>query len=273
MLIFEPVGARGLEIKYTYFAVPEPIALVPTGGNYADPNAKSTKTEYYYPHPLAEIFDAILGAGLRIVAFEEYPHTCYQAFPFLEHRDDDRWYLPADHPPIPLTFSLRAVRRDRDRAPAPPPPRRPEPRAPSGSAAGAARVEDQLDDAAAKLARDGLAATRRRRRRAPGSATRRSSLSASGTTSARRMQALGLRAAGELQLDVEHVLAWLAADRRDARAEVDQAVLLEASVAARMYCRQHTEVRHHEDRSTASQSPSTANASIIIIIACARRGA
>jgi SAM-dependent methyltransferase len=101
--------AGALAIRYSYFALSEPIAFPPVGGNYADPSATRTKTEYAWPHSLAEIFDALHGAGLAIARFDEYPHCFYKMFSILVERDG-RWHLPPAHPPIPLSFALTACR-------------------------------------------------------------------------------------------------------------------------------------------------------------------
>jgi len=101
------VEAGTLALRYSYFALSEPIAFPPVGGNYADPDATRTKTEYAWPHSLAEIFDAVHGAGLAVERFDEYPHCFYKMFSILVERDG-RWHLPPDHPPMPLSFALRA---------------------------------------------------------------------------------------------------------------------------------------------------------------------
>jgi 2-polyprenyl-3-methyl-5-hydroxy-6-metoxy-1,4-benzoquinol methylase len=96
-----------LALRYPYFKTAEPLVFPPVGGNYADPNATRTKTEYAWPHALAEIFDGLRGAGLAIDRFAEYPHSFYQAFSMLVEREG-RWHMPPDQPAIPLSFALRA---------------------------------------------------------------------------------------------------------------------------------------------------------------------
>jgi SAM-dependent methyltransferase len=108
-MIFEAEAGR-LAIRHPYFHADEPLVFPPVGGCYADPDATRTKTEYGWSHSLADIFDAVLRAGLTIERFEEFPHASFPAFPFLARKGDGRWYLPADHPAIPLEFALRAVK-------------------------------------------------------------------------------------------------------------------------------------------------------------------
>ncbi|HEY7874104.1 MAG TPA: class I SAM-dependent methyltransferase [Actinomycetota bacterium] len=105
-----------LEIKYPYFPRPEPLAF-PTQGSYADPSAHVEQpVEYSWVHSMGEIVSALAAAGLRIDFLHELPFVEWPV-PFLEQRDDGRWWLPDDvQGEVPLFFSLKATnvgRRDR----------------------------------------------------------------------------------------------------------------------------------------------------------------
>jgi SAM-dependent methyltransferase len=108
MWMFEGVGVTDFVIKYPYFRSTEPIAIAPATGNYADPDAVFTNTEYSWPHDLAETIGALLGAGLRLDDFREYAHTVWQAFPWMIEESPGRFVMPADKPTIPTMFSIRA---------------------------------------------------------------------------------------------------------------------------------------------------------------------
>jgi ubiquinone/menaquinone biosynthesis C-methylase UbiE len=106
MMIFDN-ESETLAVRYPYFLGDEPIAIPPKTGNYADATAVVTKTEYSWPHSLAEVVTSLLDAGLRLDELREYPFTYWKAFPFLLEQGE-RFVMPPDRPSIPLTFSIRA---------------------------------------------------------------------------------------------------------------------------------------------------------------------
>jgi SAM-dependent methyltransferase len=64
--------APDLRVKYSYFPGPEPLVVTSEVGNYADPTAPITKSEYAFAHSLEEIFTSLRDAGLQIDDFREY---------------------------------------------------------------------------------------------------------------------------------------------------------------------------------------------------------
>lgn len=109
-LVFdESQEATELRLRYPYFPRPEPIAL-PVQGSYADRRAQvEQRVEYDWIHSMAEIVTSILSAGLRIEFLHEFPFGIEPQFPFLDRREDGRWYLPERQAgEIPLLFSIRA---------------------------------------------------------------------------------------------------------------------------------------------------------------------
>jgi SAM-dependent methyltransferase len=101
-------NASELRVHYPYFFSPEPIVVPPKTGNYADPSAAITKTEYSWPHHIGEPITALATAGLRIEEVREYRHTVWRAFPFMLEEPGDRFVFPPELPQIPLMFSIRA---------------------------------------------------------------------------------------------------------------------------------------------------------------------
>lgn len=102
--------ASELRVKYPYFATPEPLIFPPKGGNYADPAAQVTQTEYSWQHSLADIINSLLDAGLALEFFREYPHITWHALPFLV-QEGEYWLLPPVYPSLPLSFAIRAHKR------------------------------------------------------------------------------------------------------------------------------------------------------------------
>ncbi len=108
MRIFDDNDPQELRVKYPYFHEDTPEVIEPQGGNYADPHAVVTQTEYFWQHSLADILNALLDAGLQVEFFQEYPHIIWQALPFLVQDEQGYWRLPPAYPQLPLTFALRA---------------------------------------------------------------------------------------------------------------------------------------------------------------------
>ncbi len=95
-------------ITYPYFAQREPLQI-PVKGSYADPEAQvSEPHSYSWVYAFQDIFDALIGAGLRIQFLHEFPFVGEKLFPFVEQRDDGLWYARGCD--LPLMFSIRAVK-------------------------------------------------------------------------------------------------------------------------------------------------------------------
>ncbi len=105
--VFDERRADGeLRIRYPYFSGPEPIHEE-MHGSYAAPGAPIHGVEHVWLHTLADVIGALIGAGLRIDAFEEHPFIAWRHFPWLEHRDGF-WRFPDGRNDIPLMFSIAA---------------------------------------------------------------------------------------------------------------------------------------------------------------------
>lgn len=100
-----------LEVENAYFHSQHPIES-DEQGTYADWNAILTNTvTYEWQHPLSEVTDALIGAGLCVEFLHEHPFCGWQRFPFMEQGEDGLWRLPENlRDRIPLTFSLMATR-------------------------------------------------------------------------------------------------------------------------------------------------------------------
>jgi SAM-dependent methyltransferase len=98
-----------LRLRYPYFHQSAPLQAEEKG-SYAVPDAPVQGVAYYWFHSLAEIFGALLGAGLRLTSFAEYPFMGWAYFPWMECRNDGWWYLPPGKGELPLMFSLSATK-------------------------------------------------------------------------------------------------------------------------------------------------------------------
>jgi SAM-dependent methyltransferase len=111
----EVPGEHDVRVRYRLLPAPEAPDVDPVEGSYADPGADTTGlTAYGWPHSLAEITGALVGAGLRLEHLHEFP-TSPSPFWSWMVRDDDRWWWLPDgegglRKDLPLSYSLRASR-------------------------------------------------------------------------------------------------------------------------------------------------------------------
>jgi hypothetical protein len=61
-----------------------------------------------WAHPISEILDALIAAGLTIEMFHEHDRLAWQLWPCLEYDGNRMYRLPEDRVKLPLSFSLRA---------------------------------------------------------------------------------------------------------------------------------------------------------------------
>jgi ubiquinone/menaquinone biosynthesis C-methylase UbiE len=98
-------GAKKLEVTVPYFHTSKPIEWAPDN-DYADPSYTAAIGTCEWMHPIGEIVDALIGAGLKIEFLHEFPYDCYKAMPFMYQDKEGNWRLKGD--PIPLAFSIKA---------------------------------------------------------------------------------------------------------------------------------------------------------------------
>ncbi len=103
-------SAKDLQVKYPYFQSREPLKFE-FEGSYASGDASiGINPSYEWNHPISEIFNVLVDAGLTIEFFHEFPITRFKAFPFMVEKEPGMWVLPEDDGLIPLMFSLKATK-------------------------------------------------------------------------------------------------------------------------------------------------------------------
>jgi hypothetical protein len=68
------------------------------------------KKDFEWNHTLGEIVTALIEAGLKIEFLHEHPYTVYQQLPFLQGDENGIYTFPEGAQPIPLMFSLKAIK-------------------------------------------------------------------------------------------------------------------------------------------------------------------
>lgn len=96
---------EGEDITYDYFST-EPFCW-DQGGSYADLGATTAHNlTVEHQHTLAEVFSVVLGEGFRVRSFQEYDHTLFPLWPYLEQHPDGTFRFPPGRPRLPLMYTL-----------------------------------------------------------------------------------------------------------------------------------------------------------------------
>lgn len=102
-------NTKDLKVRYSYFHSPKPTRWEPDG-TYADKDAEVSTPSYEWVHPLGEVINSLISAGLKIEFVHEFPYWCEGYFPFMEKGEDGWWRLKGGKEIIPLMFSLKATK-------------------------------------------------------------------------------------------------------------------------------------------------------------------
>ena len=98
--------------EYPYFGGGVPLRFDPQGddSDYAEPSFTSEETTFEWFHPVSEVIEALIGAGLALERFREYPFATYRARRGMVQGDDGLWRLPPNVVALPLMYSIRAIK-------------------------------------------------------------------------------------------------------------------------------------------------------------------
>jgi SAM-dependent methyltransferase len=100
---------KKLKARYSYFHSPQPTKWVPEG-TYADKEAEVSNPTFEWTHPLSDIINSLISAGLTIDFLHEFPYLNWDCFPFMEKDKEGLWRFKEGKETIPLMFSLKAAK-------------------------------------------------------------------------------------------------------------------------------------------------------------------
>lgn len=103
--VFDPDSPE-LKVANPYFFTKEPFRFE-MQGSYAAKDS-TPMHGYNWNHSLSEIFNALIGAGLRIEFFNEFTFTLRERIAGMAQGEDGLWRLTKQHGMVPLLFSLQA---------------------------------------------------------------------------------------------------------------------------------------------------------------------
>lgn len=107
--IFDDNEKKDLKIGYSYFTEGK-VERFEDGYTYAcNTEVVKNQVNYQWTHPISSIINSLIGVGLRIEYFHEYPFSEFQSHPILFEHDDGYFYFPPEFPiKTPLMFSIKA---------------------------------------------------------------------------------------------------------------------------------------------------------------------
>ena len=106
--------ARGgrLELEYGWRTpVSEPLVFDDAQTYTGDARALSRRRCYEWIHPLSDVVNAVISAGLTLDFLNEHESVVWKAFPFAVPTGDGEFGLPEGQVRIPMAFSVGATKR------------------------------------------------------------------------------------------------------------------------------------------------------------------
>jgi SAM-dependent methyltransferase len=95
-------------LRYPYFRSAEAVRTESQRA-YADPNAElEHEVAYSWPAGISDVITSVLGAGLVVDGFSEYPWCNEQLRPIFVQCDDGMRRSPPGTPQVPIVYALRA---------------------------------------------------------------------------------------------------------------------------------------------------------------------
>lgn len=107
MVEFHPI--YDLIAGYSYFNTGIPD--VDESGTYTENGSAAVAKMAVWPHPMADVVNALLGAGIRIERLSEFPFSPYNCFEGLVEREPGRFYLRHGEHDVPLVYSVAGTKR------------------------------------------------------------------------------------------------------------------------------------------------------------------
>jgi len=112
LFMFDDTQAGELRIKYPYFHRDDPVHFDDEHPDYSDATYIPKHKTYEWNWTLGDIVNALVRHGLEIELLNEHDRLFYKGMPGMVAVDEEWWVLPEYEGMIPLSFSLRARKRE-----------------------------------------------------------------------------------------------------------------------------------------------------------------
>ena len=93
---------------YPYFHREQ--ADVEEEGTYTENDTGELTTIMTWAHPLSEVINVLIKAGLNITQMNEYPYSPCNCFEGMEEREPGKFYLEHQGQDVPLVYTIKAVK-------------------------------------------------------------------------------------------------------------------------------------------------------------------
>ena len=91
---------------YPYFHQIQPD--IEQEGTYTENDNGELSTVVTWAHPLSEVINALITAGLTINQLNEHDHSPYNCFDDMEEREPGKFYVKHKQADVPLVYSIKA---------------------------------------------------------------------------------------------------------------------------------------------------------------------
>ncbi len=98
------------KLTYSYFN--DAVIVTEQEGTYTDRAAPINYTEYGWNHPFAEIFEALITAGLQIEFLHEFSYSPYDCFANTEKGADGMFRFKGMNNKFPMMYSIKAIKKN-----------------------------------------------------------------------------------------------------------------------------------------------------------------
>lgn len=93
---------------YSYFYQPEPD--IDEEGTYTENDNGEKSTLMTWAHPISEVVNTLIEAGLSIIQLNEYPYSPYNCFENMIEKEEGRFCLKHKDQNIPLIYTIKAIK-------------------------------------------------------------------------------------------------------------------------------------------------------------------
>ena len=93
---------------YSYFYSPEPN--IEDEGTYTENDSSITSTVVTWAHPLSEVVNALIKAGIQIAHLNEYPYSPYNCFENMTEREEGKFYISHLGKDVPLLYTIKGTK-------------------------------------------------------------------------------------------------------------------------------------------------------------------
>ncbi len=106
MAEFHPV--YDIAAGYSYFHNSQPD--ITAEGTYTENNSGEKSTFVTWTHPLSDVINALISAGIKIEQLNEYPYSPYNCFDGMEEREQGKFYISQAGHDIPLIYTIKGTK-------------------------------------------------------------------------------------------------------------------------------------------------------------------